>query len=155
MTYNGRTIIEAKAKVSIFVNHYFKISNPTLIREFKKGVNLLSTDDNSRTKLTKGELEYAINKMKQKGAPGPDGIPPFSVKALGPVTLQELLDIFKKSFSQADCPRTSDITVIIPILKASKSACDVASYRPISITSCIVKMLEHILAESLYYIAEE
>ena len=45
------------------------------------------------------------------------------------------------------------ITVIIPIFRASKSASNVASYHPICLTSCIVKLLECILAD-LYYITE-
>ena len=48
--HNGHTIIDAKAMAKIFVNHYSKINDPTMsikdpnvIREFKKGINSLST----------------------------------------------------------------------------------------------------------------
>ena len=44
--------------------------------------------------------------------------------------------------------------MIIPLLKAGKSPGEVASFCPISLTSCIVKLLERILADCLYYIAE-
>ena len=41
-----------------------------------------------------------------------------------------------------------------PLLKAGKSPSEVASFRPISLTSCVVKLLERIIADRLYYIAE-
>ena len=44
--------------------------------------------------------------------------------------------------------------MIIPLLKAGQSPGEVASFCPISLTSCIVKLLERILADCLYYIAE-
>ena len=36
----------------------------------------------------------AFQKMKRKGAAGPDNIPPTFLKSLGPLALQELLSIF-------------------------------------------------------------
>ena len=39
-------------------------------------------------------------------------------------------------------------------MKAGKSPSEVASFHPISLTSCVVKLLERTLADSLYYIAE-
>ena len=42
----------------------------------------------------------------------------------------------------------------IPLLKAGKSPSEVASFRPISLTSCVAKLLERILADRLYYITE-
>ena len=101
-----------------------------------------------------GELLSAIKKMKGKGAAGPDNIPPSFLKSLGPLALQELLFIFNSSFSFAHCPRTWRFSTIIPLLKAGKSTGEVASFCPISLTSCVVKLLECILADLLYYIAE-
>jgi len=40
-------------------------------------------------------------------------------------------------------------------LKLGKSASDLASFRPISLTSCIVKVLERMVADRLYNIAEK
>ena len=100
------------------------------------------------------ELTSAINKMKRRGATGPDNIPPTFLKALGPIDLQELLAIFSESFRHADCPRICHVAVVIPILKAGKPASEVALYRLISLTSCVVKLLERMLAHRLYYITE-
>ena len=101
-----------------------------------------------------GELLSAIKKMKSKGAVGPDNIPPSFLKSLGPLALQESLSIFNSSFSLAHCPIIWRIAIIIQLLKAGKSPSEVASFRPISLTSCVVKLLERIFADCLYYIAK-
>ena len=101
-----------------------------------------------------GEFLSAIKKMKGKGAAGPDNIPPSFLKPLEPFVLQELQSIFNSSFSLAHCPRIWSVATIIPTLKAEKSPSEVASFRPISLTSCAVQSLERILADRLYYIAE-
>ena len=92
--------------------------------------------------------------MKGKGAAGPDNIPPSFLKSLGPLALQELLSIFNSSFSLAHCPRIWRVATIIPLLKAGKSPSEVVSFCPISLTSCVVKLLERIIADCLCYIAE-
>ena len=92
--------------------------------------------------------------MKGKGTAGTDHIPPSFLKSLGPLALQELLSIFNSFFSFAHCQRIWRVATIIPLLKAGKNPSEVASFRPISLTSCIVKLLESILADCLYHIPE-
>ena len=128
-----------------------QIDNST---ELKKRLDAPSTNDESCSKFTMRELTSAINTMKCRGDAGPDNIPPTFLKALGPITLQELLAIFNESFRHTECPRIWGVAVIIPILKAGKPASEVALYHPISLTSCVVKLLERMLADRLYYIAE-
>ena len=122
--------------------------------QFKKRFKVPSDDDESCALLLMSALQSAIKKMKGKGAAGPDNIPPSFLKSLGPLALQELLSIFNSSFSLAHCPQIWRVAIIIPLNKAGKSPSEVASFRPISLTSCDVKLLEHILADRLYYIAE-
>ena len=161
MSVNGRLITDAKAKANIFVNHYARVSNPTmsaadrvLNRNFKKRLDAPTTDDESCSNFTIKELTSAIQRMKKKGAAGPDNTPPTFLKALGPLALQELLSIFNESFRHANNPRIWRVAIIILILKAGKLPSEVASYRPISLTSCVVKLLERMIADRLYYIAE-
>ena len=92
--------------------------------------------------------------MKRKGAVGPEDIPQTFLKSLGPLALQELLSIFNTSLHLADCPWIWRVAITIPLLKARKSPSDVASFRSINLTSCVVKLLEGIIANRLNYIAE-
>ena len=46
------------------------------------------------------------------------------------------------------------VATIMPLLKAGKSPTEITSFCPISLMSCVIKLLEHILADCLYYITE-
>lgn len=105
MPHNVRRITDAKGKANAFVNHYARVNNLSmtaedcyLIREFKNRIDSSSTDNESCSKFTMGKLTSAIQKMKQKEAAGPDDTPPTFLKALDPITLQELLEIFNALF---------------------------------------------------------
>ena len=161
MSHNGRTITDIKSKTNVFINHYARVSRLNMSqsardinRQFKKCLHAPSVDNESCAPLQMSKLQSAIKRMKDKGAAGPDNIPPSFLKALGPLALQELLSIFSSSFSLAHCPQILRVATIILLLKTGKSPSEVASFRPISLTSCVVKLLERILADRLYYIAE-
>ena len=100
-------------------------------------------------------MNTAIRKMKTKGAAGPDNVPPSFLKSLGPIAKKELLAIFNMSFRRSVCPQSWRRAIIVPILKAGKPPSDLASFRPISLTSCIVKLFERMIGERLYQVAEK
>jgi len=100
------------------------------------------------------ELEAAIKRMRRKGAPGEDDIPPAFIKELGPVALGELLAICNLSPRESKCPQIWLNAIIIPLLKAGKSPSQMASFRPVSLTSCVSKVLERMIAGRLYQLAE-
>ena len=76
------------------------------------------------------------------------------LQELAPKALTELLEIFNDSSLHADIPQFWRHGIIIPILKAGKPASDVDSYRPISLTSCMVKLLERMISNRLNTMAE-
>ena len=92
--------------------------------------------------------------MKTKGAAGPNDLPPSFLKALGDKSLQVPLDIFNSSFHLADCPQVWKNALIIPLLKSGKPAGELKSFRPISLTSCVVKLFERMLADRITHLAE-
>ena len=161
MSYDGRTITDIKSKANVFINHYARVSklimsqaDRDINQQFKKRLNAPSVEDESCAPLQMGELLSVIKKMKGKGAGGPDNIPPSFLKLLSPLALQESLSIFNSYLLFAHCPRIWRVATIILLLKTGKSPSEVVSFRPISLTPCFVKLLEHILADRLYYIAE-
>lgn len=104
--------------------------------------------------FTLTELRSAISKMKSRGAPGPDNIPPQFLKNLGPKALERLLKIFNLCLRTGDVPQPWRNATIIPLLKNGKPASALASFRPISLTSCVVKLLERMISKRLYFMAE-
>lgn len=92
--------------------------------------------------------------MKGKGAASPDNIALSFLKSVGSFGPPEITTIFNSFFFTCSLPRIWRIATIIPLQKAGKSPSEVASFPPISLTPCAVKLLEHILADRLYYIAQ-
>ena len=161
MKHKGKTITSSEKKAEIFAKHYASVSRHKFTkeerdtnREFKKRLRSTAGKDADWRPFTMAELKRAIKKMKRKSAAGPDGIPPSFLKELGPSALTELLGISNACFSGSLCPQIWRLAHIIPLLKAGKPASDLASYRPISLTSCIVKALERMVNDRLYYLAE-
>ena len=162
MVKDGVRITDDRQKANIFTRHYADVSRITFSKEdrdtnrkLKQTLSSTDREDHSNVPLTLTELKTAIKKMKTKGAAGPDDIPPSFLKNLGPIALEELLAIFNLSLESATCPQVWRSAIIIPLLKAGKPASKLDSYRPISLTSCVVKAFERIIAERLYNYGEK
>jgi len=113
-----------------------------------------SVDGDNCNDFTMRDLDKALSKMKRKGAPGPDDIPPSFLKELGPIAKTLLLSVFNESFRLAECPQIWRTAIIIPLLKAGKPPGALKSYRPVSLTSCVVKLMERMMAERIYHVME-
>ena len=160
LLHKGRRITSNKKKADIFMQHYASVSKLKFTskerdtnRELKQRLSA-GTSNPPPAEFSMRELKRAIAKLRTKGAAGPDDIPPSFLKALGDTALQTLLDIFNSSFHLADCPQIWKNAIIIPLLKSGKPPGELKSFRPISLTSCVVKLLERMIADRLIHIAE-
>ena len=162
LIHKGRVITSNKKKANIFLQHYADVSRLKFSkkeratnRRLKKLLQGHTAHDKSCVPFNLTEMDIAIGKMRSKGAAGPDNIPPTFLKSLGPHAKKELLAIFNMSFRRSECAQSWRRAVIIPILKAGKPPSDLASFRPISLTSCIAKLFERMIGERLYQVAEK
>lgn len=161
MSDNGRTIINIKTKTNIFLNHYVRVSNLNM-SQADRDLNTTTSIHNSTHHLLTMKVVFhlkwvscylPLKRWRVRGTAGPDDISPFLLKSFGPLTFQELLSIFNSSFSLAHCPQIWRVAVITTLMNAGKSSSEVASFCTISTISCVVKLLEKILADRLYFIA--
>ena len=95
MIHGKARLISNKAKANIFSSHYASVSRlkfnkneRTTNCEAKQMLRSKGVDDESTQEISMPELEKAIQRMRAKGAPGPDDIPPTFIKALGPTDVQ-------------------------------------------------------------------
>jgi hypothetical protein len=100
------------------------------------------------------ELVSSLKVGKTKGAEGPNGLTPQFLKNLGEVSRSFKLDTFNKSWREGVCPQSWRDAVIVPILKPGKPEGQIDSYRPIALTSCLAKVMEHMVAKRLQHLAE-
>ncbi len=92
--------------------------------------------------------------MRRKDAAGPDDIPSTFLKALGPTAKTELLSIFNESFSKGVVPGIWKRATILSLKIAGKTPGAISSYRPVSLTSSIVKTMERMAYNHLNNLAE-
>ncbi|MEL6855582.1 MAG: endonuclease/exonuclease/phosphatase family protein, partial [Cyanobacteria bacterium J06607_13] len=159
MSHNGRLITSNKRKADLFVGHYANVSRLKTTKADRVQNRRLKSDVRSARSeevppITMTELRRAIDQLRFRGAPGPDGIPPSFLKNLGPRAMDMLLSIFNLALGTGVTPQPWRDATIIPLLKAGKPASELSSFRPISLTSCVAKLLERVISERLYYIAE-
>ena len=99
--------------------------------------------------FTTGELEYALRKCTKRSAPGPDGVTYQALRNLDERHLPALLETLNKVWRTAELPAVWKVSHVIPIPKPGKPHAALSSYRPISLTSCVGKLLERLVLRRL------
>lgn len=89
-----------------------------------------------------------------RSTPGPDDVTYSALANLGPRGQNQLLDFFNNSWETGQVPSVWKNGRIIPILKPGKSPYDIASYRPIALSSCIGKLMEKMVNYRLEWYLE-
>ena len=105
--------------------------------------------------ITHNELESALQSLKPKQAPSPDGVTNELLIHLGPEAKKKLLQIYNASWKHGIVPQEWKKAILIPIHKPGKPKNSPSSYRPISLTSCLCKLLERILNSRLMWFMEK
>lgn len=91
------------------------------------------------------ELLSALKESKRKSAPGPDGITNQMLQNIPNGRLQELLKFLNYIWETNDIPENWKTAWVIPIHKPGKPRDAPSSYRPISLTSCVMKHMERMI----------
>ena len=89
-----------------------------------------------------------------KKSPGPETITNEMILNLGQPALYKLLDIFNQTWHEGTHPQICREATMIPIHKKGTAKTEASSYRPISMTSCIVNVLQRIFNTRLKWSLE-
>ena len=100
------------------------------------------------------ELLYIIKSLKNT-APGHDNISNEIIKHLSRSSLMVLLNFYNFSWNQGILPDQWKLSTIIPVYKKDKDIHDSKSYRPISLTSSLGKIMERLVTNRLYWYLEK
>ena len=100
------------------------------------------------------EIENAIDALPTDKACGIDYVHNQFLKHLPYSKKIQLLGIFNKIWMSGEVPDEWKIGLIYPILKDGKDPQLVSSYRPITLLSCIGKLMEKMVHDRLVYIIE-
>ena len=98
-----------------------------------------------------------INTIKslKNTAPGQDNITNEIIKHLSKSSLMVLLDFYNFSWKHGMVPDQWKLSTVIPIYKKGKDKHDTKSYRPISLTSNLGKIMERLVTKRLYWYLEK
>ncbi len=96
--------------------------------------------ESNNTDFTMNILRSALSTCKDT-SPGPYNIPSAFIRHVKDETLHFLLNIYK-IWREANIPQSWKSAVTIPIPKPGKDSSEPLNYRPISLTACLIKLIE-------------
>jgi len=101
------------------------------------------------------ELRRAIKQSKNKSAPGEDQIPYEILKQLPNSTLKIVLKLYNEIWQKGVLPKKWKHALVCPISKMGKDPTLPTSYRPISLTDSLCKIMERLVTTRLTYYLEK
>ena len=101
------------------------------------------------------ELEDALTMLKLRKSPGTDNITNEMFLHLGPCSKKKLLQLFNDGWRTGTVPQVWREAIMIHILKTGKDKSKAESYRPVSLTSCVGKLVERLINTRLMWHLEE
>lgn len=121
------------------------LSSQADLRSLRLVDALLQVDEEDDEPITPHELLRALAKGKAS-APGEDGITYPVLRLLLKVPGNPLLQLFNMCFQRGHVPRAWTSSIIVPIPKPGTDR-----FRPVSLTSCFIKVLERIFLNRLMF----
>ena len=141
---NGDPHHSDQDKANLLSNQYNSVyteddgSNPVIDQ-------ILPLNSFSAIPLTAHDVLEAINALNGTFSTGLDNLPAWFIKKIKCHLIFPFLTIFKKSLTTGEIPLDWKYSIIVPVLKEGKNPNLPESYRPISLTSAVSKILEKIV----------
>ena len=156
---NGKLITDDEEKANVFAKKFQSntvsgIHKP--MPDFKDKLNgacYCGKDERYNSEVTLEELLHAIKICKEK-SPGLDCVSNILIKHMHMQNIKELLNIVNQSYMTGQVPECWKLGIVVPVLKPGKISTDVSSYRPITLLSCIGKIMERVIQRRLQYIVD-
>ena len=155
--HNGNVIYDDTAKARIFNDHFCSVftneSDFEDVTELSKCLHHYPLLASSLT-FTEEEVYNELKALNPLKACGPDGVPLLLLHKSAEHISFPLSILFNKSLSTGQLPLDWVSANVIPVHKKSDKSIPI-NYRPISLTSIIVKVLERLLCHRLVPLLED
>ena len=161
---DGDRLVSDEAEVAeMFANHYEKVSSSesyspqfqaSRLRSERMHIDFSVNNYMSYNEdFSMCELERALSSCRDT-SPGLDSISYRMIKYSHPTCKSFLLILFNKIWNTCYFPEKWRTGIVLSFLKPGKDPSDVKSYRPISLTSCVSKLLEKMVNTRLVLVLE-
>eukprot|EP01059_Diplonema_ambulator_P009363 TRINITY_DN1920_c1_g1_i17.p1 TRINITY_DN1920_c1_g1~~TRINITY_DN1920_c1_g1_i17.p1 ORF type:complete len:682 (+),score=99.76 TRINITY_DN1920_c1_g1_i17:1096-3141(+) len=101
------------------------------------------------------ELNGQLVKVKTRSAAGDDGVFNIMMRHLSSEGREVLLQLFNLSWATGRVPNSWRTALVIPVLKPGKDPMLLSSYRPISLTSCVCKLMERMIDARMTHLLDD
>lgn len=158
----GETVAEPKAVADLFATHFAEVSKKDPAAPgsaYRQGLEDVGLDfaspggESYNVPFTLSELKTALNQCHDS-SPGLDDIPYAFLRHMPDNAFNFLLAIYNLIWRTGDFPSSWSVAVVLPIPKPGKDHFQATNYRPISLTSCICKVLEKMVNVRLMWYLE-
>lgn len=154
----GDYLTDNKTKAEEFLGQFTQLNTVTLVpgdAEVVRVTNSISERPSvgQFTPISMLELTRAMANLKNT-SPGVDNVMNIFLKKLPKCALEMFLDMYNTSLITGYIPPSWKTGIVCPILKPNKDPSLVNSYRPITLLSCIGKLIERIIQKRLEYFLE-
>jgi len=95
------------------------------------------------------DIRNAIDELSSNASAGPDGIPAILLKKCRDALSKPLEILWSKSLETGEIPDVFKLAFVCPLLKPGAHRSTPSSYRPVSLTSHLVKTFERVLKKTL------
>ena len=145
-----------------YLRSHFSISQPKALRsrargylsELRRATCPVESHSSFCSLFTLAEFHAAASNLSSSTATGPEKVAYPMLKHLPRSGMDFLLHIFNLSWSSHSFPSIWKTSSIIPIHKMGKPLDSPATFRPISLTSCVSKLFERIILSRLLFFLE-
>lgn len=153
---NGKFTVDTQETLKIMMKTHFPGSylassedeRGAHIDESCRPTGTISNSSIPNTIFTRSKVEWAINSFEPFKSPGKDGIFPALLQKGGEALIDYLTNIFKASLTFGHIPKIWTQVRVVFIPKAGKKdKTNPKSFRPISLTSTMLKIMEKIIDE--------
>ena len=101
------------------------------------------------------ELRRSLREIKKHSAPGADRISYEMLQKLPKCSIKAVLKLYNQIWVNDDFPVSWRHSIVLPVLKPGKDPLNPASYRPISLTPTLCKLMEKLVTNRLTYYVEK
>ena len=153
---------ESASVYAAYLRSHFSVSQPKALRsraggyltELRRATCPVESHSSFCSSFSPAEFLAAASNLTPSTATGPDKVAYPMLKHLPRSGMDSLLYIFNLSWSSHSFPSIWKTSSIIPIHKMGKPLDSPASFRPISLISCVSKLFERIILSRVLFFLE-
>ncbi|KAH9595221.1 hypothetical protein MS3_00009929 [Schistosoma haematobium] len=140
---NSELLAESdRAKAETFSDYFSEVFSTFIVTNTCPTHTEIPTIES--VQVTEETVLPLITNLKPGKIPSPDGLHPRLLSSLADIISKPLATLFNMSLSLAQLPRDWKDAIVSPIFKDGQRQI-VSNYRPVSLTSIVVKLLEKII----------